>query len=92
MSITYGNPIVITSGTYDTRMAGNYKVNRVYWHQPNLQSSGLIITKTTASGNTLLEMGCEVSGQSQTMDFRSQWWGNPVVKQCPMGTVYIFTE
>jgi len=73
-------------------MVGNYKINRAYWHQPNIQASGIIITKTTASGNTLLTLGCEVSGQSQTVDFRSAWWNNPYVKQVPMGTLYLYME
>ena len=91
MAITYGNPVIITSGTYSTQMEGNYKINRVVWHQPGLQTSGVLINRSI-SGNTLLEMVTETSGQTQTLDFRSTWWNRPYVQQVPTGTLYLYME
>ena len=92
MSITIGNPITITSGTYGTIMQGAFKVNRVLWLQPNLQTSGVIIRKDNSGGVDLLNLLVEASGQSQTMDYRGKWWNNPFVVQVPTGTLYIDTE
>ena len=92
MSITIGNPIVITSGTANTEIRGNYKVNRVIWKQPDLVTSSFVITKKTSGGPELLNLGVEVSGQSQTADFDTVWWNDPFVKYMPTGTAYIYTK
>lgn len=92
MSITLGNPIVITSGTMNTRITdGRIKVGELYWQQPTLEStSSLIITKLVETGITYAEMKVETSGESQVLDLPDLWMNRPFCRCVPTGTLYLY--
>jgi hypothetical protein len=95
MSIQFGNPIVITSGTMNTLIDNGdnrkFKVKRVQWVNPSAAStSSLKITKYTSSSPYInMEVGVTTSGISQDMRI-DQWWDNPFIDSMPTGTLYIF--
>ena len=92
MSITLGNPIVITSGTMNTRITDDkIKVGELYWQQPTLEStSTLIITKLTADGITYANMMVETSGESQVLDLPDLWMDRPFCRCMPTGNLYLY--
>lgn len=93
MAITYGNPIVATSGTSGLIVNGRIKVDQLYWHQPTLEStSSLIIAKRTGAGIVYTKMTCETSGESQVIDLNGRWMNDPFLLCVPTGTLYIYTE
>jgi hypothetical protein len=92
MSITLGNPIIITSGTMATRITPDtIDIAKAYWFQPTLEStSSLTIRKDTQAGVVFANMKCETSGQSQTLDFSNMNnWKRPFVDCVPTGTLYL---
>jgi hypothetical protein len=70
-----------------------FKIQRLYWEQPTLESSSsLIITKRVTGGMEYANLRCEVSGQSQQMNLGDQWWQDPFIKCVPTGTLYIYLD
>lgn len=94
MSVTLGNPVVVTSGTLNTLIANdNIKVKNLYWFQPDLSStSTLIISKKDESGITFAEMKAETSGETQIFMVDGDWWHKPFIRCVPCGKLYIYTE
>lgn len=97
--VILGNPIVLTSGCMNIKIDNGdrnmYKLDRVYWLQPTLEStSSFLITKGyfTTSAQVYMEAKAEVSGQSQFFTLGDEWWDNPYVACVPTGKVYIFLE
>jgi hypothetical protein len=92
MSVTLGNPIIVTSGTTGAEIEAKMYVDRIYWHQPSLGGNRTAnITKGTSGGPTLLVMTVEVSGQSQVMEL-NRWWNRPYINTVDTGTLYIHTR
>ncbi len=98
MSIFWGNPIIVTSGTNNALLAessglpgGRFKVKQVQWLQPTLEStSGLLITKyQTGTSGVYLHLQAEVSGQSQVLRV-DQWWNSPFINCVPTGELQIY--
>lgn len=90
-----GNPIHVTSGWTEALLAkGMFKIQRLYWEQPTLEStSNLVITKRlTGSTMQYANMKCEVSGQSQTLNLGDQWWQDPYIKCMPTGDLWIYLD
>lgn len=94
MSVTLGNPIVITSGQLNTLITNNnIKVKNLYWFQPDLTStSNLIISKRNESGITFAEMKCETSGETQIFLVDGDWWHKPFIRCMPTGTLYLYLQ
>ena len=94
MGITLGNPIVITSGTLNTKITSEQIcVERFYWLQPALGStSSLILTKQSAAGVELLNLQVETSGVSQVFDLDGKWFKEPFCRCVPTGTLYIYLK
>ncbi len=96
MSIQWGNPIVVTSGTTNALLentsglgGARFKVKQVQWLQPTLESSsGCKITKYESS-SIFLNLQVEVSGQSQVLRI-DQWWNMPFIDCVATGTLQIF--
>lgn len=90
-----GNPLKVTSGWTEALLAkGMFKIQRLYWEQPTLEStSNLIITKRlTGATMEYANLKCEVSGQSQQLNLGDQWWQDPYIKCMPTGTLYIYLD
>jgi hypothetical protein len=94
MSITLGNPIVITSGQFSSPITRtNICIEKLYWFQPNTSGSGVVLRKGNLSGAFIAEMRTEVSGQSQTLHFPEGKWVNDLYCECVgAGTLYIHTK
>lgn len=95
MSVTLGNPIVITSGTNNTLIGTeSLKVSKIFWKQPTAGStSSLIISKKIATGTTYLDLYSHTSGLDHTQDFDGgMWWRDPYLRMMPTGTLYIYTK
>lgn len=94
-SFVGGSPIHVTSGWTESLLAkGMFKIQRVYWEQPDLSSSSsLIITKRTTNATMeYCNMKCEVSGQSQQLTLGDQWWQDPFIKCMPTGDLWIYLD
>ena len=90
-----GNPLMVSSGWTEALLSkGMFKIQRLYWEQPDISStSSLIITKrTSAAGTTYANLKVEVSGQSQQLNLGDQWWQNPYIKCVPSGTPWIYLD
>jgi len=92
-----GNPLMISSGWSNSLLAkGMFKIQRLYWMQPDLSStSSLIITKRYPYGTANMvyaNMKSEVSGQSQQLNLGDQWWQDPYIACMPCGTLYIYLD
>ena len=94
MSVTYGNPIIITSGQLSSPITrSNIKLDRFYWHSPSLAStSSMLLRKGGPAGPVFSTMTCEVSGQSQTIEHNGTWIEEPYIECMPTGTLYIYTK
>jgi len=67
-----------------------YKVKRVQWLQPTLEStSGGVRVLSANNSSILLEMLAEVSGQSQVIELY-QWWNRPYISCVGTGTLQIY--
>lgn len=95
MSVTLGNPIIVTSGQMATTLTPrNLNIEKFYWYQPTGEStSSLLIRKNGATGPESVRMLVESSGQSQVLKFGcDNWLKNGFVDCVPTGTLYIYTK
>lgn len=94
MSVTLGNPIIITSGQLSSPITrSNIKLDKIYWHSPTLNStSSMILRKGGPAGQIFSHMTCEVSGQSQVIESCDVWVDNLYAECMPTGTLYIYTK
>lgn len=95
MSITFGNPIIVTSGQAATTLTPrNLKIEKFYWYQPTGEStSSLLVRKNGATGAEFARMLVESSGQSQVLSFgEGIWLKNGFIDCVPTGTLYIHTK
>lgn len=95
MSVTLGNPIIITSGQMATTLTPrNLDIVKYYWYQPTGEStSSLLIRKNGATGPEVVRMLVEASGQSQVLSFdEGTWLKNGFIDCMPTGTLYIHTR
>jgi hypothetical protein len=98
----FANPIVITSEMtqgYKASVASQIgtlftlKIEKVYWFNPQNVGDTVDIGDPV-SGETILDLRCEVANQSQIFD----WTANPriladfQVGQISSGTLYIYTR
>ena len=96
--IVMGDPIIITSGTYEMKIENGdrnmYKIDRVYWFNPNTTSTSACIIskgKYTLSSQIYFKGQAEVSGQSQLLNIGGEvWWDNPWANCVPSGELYIY--
>jgi hypothetical protein len=89
------NPLMVSSGWTEALLAkGMFKIQRLYWEQPDISStSSLIITKRTGtSPTTYAHLKVEVSGQSQQLNLGDQWWQDPYIKCMPSGVLWIYLD
>ena len=89
-----GSPMLVTSGyTEALLLKGMVKVQKIYWEQPTTESTSNLIIKqmTTDSVYQYVNMKCELSGQSQQMDFTDgTWWKDPYISCVPTGNLWIY--
>lgn len=88
-----GNPYIFTSG-FNTPyiIRGNHKIQRLYWFQPVIDTSGVFIYSSDNSGMIYSQLRGEVSGQSQQLNLGDQWWINPKIDCVGSGTLYIYLD
>ena len=89
-----GNPLKVTSGWTNAILAtGKWKIQRLYWEQPDMTStSALVITKNGSANMIYAHMMVEVSGQSQQLNLGDQWWESPFINCMPSGTLWIYLD
>jgi len=93
--ILAGNPLAFSSGWLNppnAQLQGEYKIQRLYWFQPDLTSSSSVYIYDPVTGVQYALLKCEVSGQSQQLNLGDQWWNKPYVSCVPSGTLYIYLD
>lgn len=95
MSVTLGNPIIITSGTLSSPITRRQiAIERLYWHQPSTVTSGygVSLRKVNMSGAQIAQMTVEADGQSQVLNMDGKQVVNLYCESVGTGTLYIYQK